>query len=52
MGEYNRAMEKLQIALQMEPKNEEIIKEIRLVSIEGINFKDQIIFNVFIIKFR
>ncbi|XP_029034471.2 inactive peptidyl-prolyl cis-trans isomerase FKBP6 [Osmia bicornis bicornis] len=32
MGEYDRAMEKLQIALQMEPKNEEIIKEIRLAN--------------------
>lgn len=33
MGEYNRAMEQLQLALTMEPNNELTIKEIRLVNI-------------------
>lgn len=32
MGEFSRAMEKLQVALKMEPKNMEIVKEIKLVS--------------------
>lgn len=32
MGEYSRAMEKLQLALKMEPKNAETVKEIRLVN--------------------
>ncbi|XP_031845588.1 inactive peptidyl-prolyl cis-trans isomerase shutdown [Nomia melanderi] len=32
MGEYNRAMEQLQLALTMEPNNEVTIKEIRLVN--------------------
>lgn len=32
MGEFSRAMEKLQLALKMEPKNIEIVKEIKLVS--------------------
>lgn len=32
MGEYSRAMERLQLALKMEPGNMETIKEIRLVS--------------------
>lgn len=32
MGEFSKAMEKLQFALKMEPKNTEIIKEIRIVS--------------------
>ncbi|KAK1131776.1 hypothetical protein K0M31_015935 [Melipona bicolor] len=32
MGEYSKAMEKLQLALKMEPGNMETIKEIRLVN--------------------
>lgn len=32
MGEYSNAMEKLQIALKMEPRNKDTIKEIKLVS--------------------
>ncbi|OAD62431.1 Peptidyl-prolyl cis-trans isomerase FKBP6 [Eufriesea mexicana] len=32
MGEYSRAMEKLQIALKMEPKNKETVKEIKLIN--------------------
>ncbi|XP_076629266.1 inactive peptidyl-prolyl cis-trans isomerase shutdown isoform X1 [Colletes latitarsis] len=32
MGEYDRAMEKLQLALTLEPKNEITIKEIKLVN--------------------
>ncbi|XP_076766243.1 inactive peptidyl-prolyl cis-trans isomerase shutdown [Xylocopa sonorina] len=32
MGEYSKAMEKLQLARKLEPRNEEIIKEIRIVN--------------------
>ena len=32
MGEYSRAMKRLQLALKIEPGNMEIIKEIKLVS--------------------
>ncbi|XP_016917008.1 inactive peptidyl-prolyl cis-trans isomerase FKBP6 isoform X2 [Apis cerana] len=32
MGEFSKAMEKLQFALKMEPKNTEIIKEIRIAN--------------------
>ncbi|XP_033358600.1 inactive peptidyl-prolyl cis-trans isomerase FKBP6 isoform X1 [Bombus vosnesenskii] len=32
MGEFSRAMEKLQLALKMEPKNMEIVKEIKLAN--------------------
>ncbi|CAL7934498.1 unnamed protein product [Xylocopa violacea] len=32
IGEYSKAMEKLQLARKLEPRNEEIIKEIRIVN--------------------
>lgn len=38
MGEFSKAMEKLQFALKMEPKNMEIIKEIRIVSCNEIKY--------------
>ncbi|CAK9795076.1 Inactive peptidyl-prolyl cis-trans isomerase shutdown [Anthophora quadrimaculata] len=40
MGEYTKAMKQLQIALKLEPQNEQIVKEIRLTNEKQRKFLD------------